>query len=100
MAAADRATSVADDVSLPFGPGRLSSQAGPRSLLQIPPDLHAALATAACCLREWTDYWVEYPGANRLRVGDHWLLPIAHTGLFRLRFENALGLTAIRPFHD
>lgn len=100
MVQADTATLAGDDLSISFGPGRLSSQAGPRSLLQIPPDLCTALAPAVCCLREWTDYWVEYPGANRLRVGDCWLTPVAHAGLFRLRFENALGLTAIRPFHD
>lgn len=91
---------VYDDVSISFGSGRLFSQSGPGSLIAVPPELRPTLAPATCCLREWTDYWVECPGANRLRVGDHWLEPIAHTGLFRLRFENALGLTTIRPFHD
>lgn len=63
----------------------------------IPLDLRDALAPADYCLYEWVDYWLQYPAADRLRVGETWLTPVYDT-LFALRFENQLGLVAVQPF--
>ncbi len=64
---------------------------------QISPDLGAALAPARYYLYEWADHWIECPGADRLRVGSEFVKPV--TGdLFRLRFENQLGLTQVQPY--
>ncbi|MBC8263355.1 MAG: DUF2357 domain-containing protein [Anaerolineales bacterium] len=66
----------------------------------IPPDLCGAFAPASHYLREWKDYWVEYPEAERLRAGTKWFDPVegVSRNLFRLRFENQIGLTMIQPF--
>jgi predicted component of viral defense system (DUF524 family) len=64
----------------------------------IPSDLQVDLAPAVGCLYEWhTNYWLEYPGADSLRAGTE-LCPSPRPGLFNLRFENQLGLTALQPF--
>lgn len=66
-------------------------------LLTVPNDLLTAFAPARHCLYEWRSYWVEYPGADRLRVGDTWQIPLGQN-LFRVKFKNQLGLTHLQPF--
>jgi predicted component of viral defense system (DUF524 family) len=63
----------------------------------IPPDLAPRFAPAACCLQEWQDYWLDLPGVDGLRLND---LPIHRVAgsIFRLRFENQLGLTRLQAF--
>ena len=63
----------------------------------VPSELRSALAPATHYLYEWKDYWQEYPGADRLHVGNTWLAPVTHN-LFRVHFENQLGLTTLQPF--
>lgn len=65
----------------------------------IPPDLRSALSPAIACLEEWSDYWLEIPEAEWLRVGNQRLVPV-RARVFRLRFENRLGLARIQPFAD
>ena len=79
-----------------FGAGRLQSTAS-RSLMAVPADLQSAFAPANLCLYEWTDYWIDYKGAERLVVGNVAIKPVMDS-LFRIRFENQLGLTSIQPF--
>lgn len=68
----------------------------PGGIRAIPPHLRAAFSPATLCLYEWVDYWIEAPGADGLRVGSTLLRPVT-AGLFRLRFENQLGLSVIQP---
>ncbi len=63
----------------------------------IPNPLLEAFAPARMYALEWQDLWVEIPGADRLRVGTEWLNAI-WTSRFRVRFENAIGLTTVQPF--
>ncbi len=63
----------------------------------IPVHLCHAFAPATHYVCEWKDYWLECPGADRLRVGTERIKPKARD-LFLLRFENQLGLTSIQPF--
>ena len=49
-------------------------------------------------LWEWTDYFFTFPNADALRVGQRTLEPLA-PGLFRVRWENALGLCALQPLN-
>jgi hypothetical protein len=65
--------------------------------LPVPDELQTAFHPAKLCLFEWTDYWFQWPGATHLRVGQERVEPFA-PGLFRVRFENALGASAIEPF--
>jgi len=65
---------------------------------RLPLPLAGVFKPAACWLYEWQEYWLELDAANRLRVGQTWLYPIHSTNLFRLRFENRLGLAEIQPF--
>ncbi len=61
--------------------------------------LPLAFAPATHCLYEWQDHYLKFPGADRLQVGSDWLDPIdKDAGLFRVRFENQLGLAALQPF--
>ncbi len=70
-----------------------------RSGLPVPPDLVSALAPAICCLQEWRDCWLDIPGADSLRVGRERLAPVRGC-LFKLRFENYLGLARVQPYAD
>ena len=63
----------------------------------IPPDLRDMLSPATHYLYEWTDYWLEFPGADLLRLGDTWIQPVKRD-LFQVRFENQIGLSVIQPF--
>jgi len=63
----------------------------------IPAEMQADLAPAVGCLYEWREYWLEYPGAEWIRAGTCECEPV-HGSLFRLRFENQLGLTALQAF--
>jgi hypothetical protein len=71
----------------------LDSLSGP--LCAIPPGLQRLFAPAARCLFEWRDYYLELPGADRLRVGTRWLVPV-QGDVFHLRFENQLGLSVLQ----
>jgi uncharacterized protein len=82
--------------SLTFGASHLQSANG-QSILSVPLDLRGAFAPATHCLYEWMDYWLDYPGADRLVVGNTVLKPVVGS-LFRIRFENQLGLTSLQPF--
>ena len=47
----------------------------------------------------WRDYFLELPGTDELQVGTERIHPIrAGSNLFRLRFENQLGLARLQPF--
>jgi len=63
----------------------------------IPPEMQAYFTPAVGCLYEWRDHWVEYPDADDLQAGTESCLS-PRLGLFNLRFENQLGLTALQPF--
>lgn len=65
----------------------------------IPPELADHFAPATWLLYEWTDYFVDAPGATHLRVGDHFF-PSIREGFFSLRFENQLGRTTLQPYAD
>ena len=64
--------------------------------LPIPDDLRATLAPAQMALFEWTDYFFQWPGADVLGVDGRAVEPLA-PGLFRVRWENALGLSELQP---
>ena len=70
-----------------------------RSGLPVPPDLRSALAPAVCCVQEWRDCWLDIPGADSLRVGRERLAPVRGC-LFKLRFENYLGLARVQPYAE
>jgi len=63
----------------------------------VPAAVRTDLAPATCCAREWSDLWLERPGADRLLVGSEWTWPI-RDGLFPIRFENRLGRTSFQPY--
>jgi hypothetical protein len=79
-----------------LGPGLLWASPDRRSL-PIPAALGTVLAPASAAVYEWTEYWLQCPGADALHVGDDWLAPVVDS-LFRLRFENALGLVSLQPY--
>ena len=64
---------------------------------EIPPAYRKRFAPARLYALEWEDLWVEIPGAERLKAGTQTLMPV-HGALFRLRFENAIGLTSVQPW--
>jgi len=65
---------------------------------QIPSELSWKLSPARFCLYEWRDYYVDIPGADRIRIGDRW--EYAKKGnVFLIRFENQLGLASIQSFN-
>lgn len=66
---------------------------------QIPSHVAHLCLPATHFLYEWQDYWLRLPGCTRLRVGVEWLLPVKDD-LFRLRYENQLGLSTIQPYHE
>lgn len=70
-----------------------------KDIFPVPDDLAKIFSPATLCIYEWTDYWLEAEGSNRVRVGDSWCDPVG-AGLFQVRFENQLGLTTIQPFSD
>ncbi len=55
-------------------------------IVPVPPGKLAAFAPATHYLYEWTDYWLEHPRADRVKVGDGWA-PRLRPGLFRVRFD-------------
>ena len=84
-----------DGATLPFGDGSLSTKA-PARLQVVSAGLAGRFAPATHCLYEWTSYWLDYPGADVLRIGDDFLRPVKGS-LFEVRFENQLGLSRIQP---
>jgi len=70
---------------------------GPNTPESISPALHHAFAPATLCVREWTEYYVQCPGADRLSVGSEGAERVPQ-GPFRLRFENQLGLTSVQAY--
>lgn len=81
---------------LEFGDGRIWTRNEQR-LGSVPEELAGKLAPARGFAYEWTAYWVRYPGADAVHVGDRWAEAIGD-GLFRARFENQIGLTRLQPF--
>lgn len=69
--------------------------AGARSL-PIPNELCETLAPAQVALFEWTDYFFHWARADALQVDGRQVEPIA-PGVFRVRWENALGLASLTP---
>ncbi len=55
-------------------------------------------APASLFIQEWKEYWLNLPGAEKLRVGSIELHP-QHASWFRLCFENQLGLAHIQPIY-
>ncbi|HMN15819.1 MAG TPA: hypothetical protein PKD55_26170, partial [Bellilinea sp.] len=79
----------------------LSHLKGPGKILSIPVNFSHNFAPAEICLYEWQDYWLELSGIDYIFVGGQLQKPhIEGTHIFRLRFENQLGLTEIQPFCD
>jgi uncharacterized protein len=66
---------------------------------QIPNHIRHYFAPAQIYLYEWQSYWLEIPGANRLRLGDRWVEAVKGN-LFQVRFENQLGLAHIQPYYE
>ena len=62
----------------------------------IPDELREILAPAQLALFEWTDYFFHWHRADALRVNERQIEPIA-PGVFRVRWENALGLSSLTP---
>lgn len=77
-----------------FATGRLWTDV-PGGIRPLPDQLLPAFSPATLCLREWVEYWIEAPGADGLQVGSSLYRPVA-AGLFRLQFENQLGLSVIQ----
>lgn len=65
--------------------------------IPLPTALWGALAPATHYVYEWSEYWLSWPEADRLRIGSDWQFPTPLGG-FRLRFENQVGLTSIQPY--
>jgi predicted component of viral defense system (DUF524 family) len=64
------------------------------------PDMHRQmLAPAEWIVYEWTPHIYTWQGATHLRVGSRELEPLVD-GVFRIQFENQLGLTSITPYCD
>ena len=63
----------------------------------LPEDLLSKLAPATSYLYEWREYWLKAPHADSVAVGTTQAEKIGED-LFRIRFENQLGLSAIQPF--
>ena len=62
----------------------------------IPDDLRETLSPAQVALFEWTDYFFHWHNADALNVDGRHIEPIA-PGVFRVRWENALGLASLTP---
>ena len=65
----------------------------------IPDEWQAALAPATHYCYEWREYWTRWPDATRMRVGNGWQEPVL-PGVFRLKFENQVGLTTVQPYSE
>ena len=63
----------------------------------MPPDFAGRFAPATLYVYEWTSYWLDYHGADQVRIGDYLIRPVKGS-LFEVRFENQLGLSRIQPF--
>lgn len=66
--------------------------------VQIPSEHSWRLSPARFCLYEWRDYYMDIPGADRIRIGDRWVYAIKGN-VFLIRFENQLGLASIQAFN-
>ncbi len=65
----------------------------------VPAHLAARLEPAAWIVHEWRDYLYRHDGATHLWVGSR-LLESLVEGVFRVQFENQLGLTSLTPYRD
>ena len=65
----------------------------------IPDALRTALAPATHIMHEWRDYYLNWPDATSLRIGNTSMVPVV-PGVFRVTFANSLGLTSLQPFRD
>ena len=65
----------------------------------IPDDLRETLAPAQVALFEWTDYFFHWARADALQIDNRTIEPIA-PGVFRVRWENALGLSSLTPMRQ
>lgn len=59
-------------------------------------ELREILAPAQVALFEWTDYFFHWHHADALDIDGRQIEPIA-PGVFRVRWENALGLASLTP---
>ena len=78
-------------------PPRLSIEGDPVKL--VPDHLRAALAPATHIVHEWQAYTIVCEGAVRIDAGSEPAERIVD-GVFRLRYENQLGLSRVRAFDD
>lgn len=77
--------------------GRIVIHDGP--VFEVSSEHHGALAPATHYLHEWRAYRVTCAGASWLGIGSERIGSFgAGTGQFQVRFENQLGLSAIRAF--
>jgi hypothetical protein len=76
---------------------RLAIHDGP--ICEVSPEHRAELGPATHYLHEWREYRVTCAGAAWLEIGSERIASFgAGTGQFQVRFENQLGLSAIRGF--
>jgi hypothetical protein len=63
--------------------------------LPIPDDLKTKFSPAGLAVFEWRDYFFQFPNSRQINVNGKNVAPIA-SGLFRMRWENTLGLSEIK----
>ncbi len=90
---------IARTDAVTFGNDRGQVWPGPSARPIVALDDNPLLAPATHAVYEWSDYFVRYDGATRLRVGDR-LVPSIDDGLFQFSFANQLGLTSIQPLDE
>jgi uncharacterized protein len=89
---------VIDRIELFDGRGEVRSAARGR-LEQVPPAMMRHFAPVRLMLFEWQDYWLRCTDADEVVVGNGRAECIGKE-LFRLRFENQLGVTRVQPMRN
>lgn len=79
----------------------LSRFTDPDNIHSIPGEFRRFLAPAEICLYEWQEYYLDLPEADQIIVGQYdKVSQIPGTHIYRLRFENQLGLSKIQAFRN
>jgi hypothetical protein len=68
----------------------------PARLRPVPADLARALHPSEVLLYEWTEYWLDAPDADAVRIGAEWAAPVPG-GLFTYQWQNRVGLAELQP---
>lgn len=77
----------------------MSEFLSPTQIVRFDDDLKPAFAPAQFGVFEWQDLFFQWPGAQKLRINDQTIASVA-PGVFRVRFENRIGLAKIQPFFE